>query len=136
MRRFPAGVVAVALLVACGGSDGPTNREEWLDRHGATVNAVGMALDQTQAATKEGEPVAIRTSCESLRDSVQEAKETLPVPDDAADEALRKALDSMATGAADCVKAMGTGDARLLERSITKLREARLQLDTAYAELD
>ena len=108
----------------------------WKSVHGAKVVAVGTALDRTQDATKQGEPVGIRSSCETLRDAVTEAKTTPAVPDAAAESALRKALDSTATGVSDCVRAMATGDARLLEKSISELRQARLDLDTANARLN
>jgi hypothetical protein len=137
---FVAAVAAVSLLAAaCGGGDSedkaPETKAEWQRRNGPVVQDLGAALDRVQAATKEGEPVGIRTNCEGLRDSLQEARGTLPVPDAAADAALRRALDQTATGAGTCLRAMATGDARVLERSITELREARLQLDTANTRL-
>lgn len=140
MRRWPAVAVALAAtcLTACGGGGGNTSVEtkaEWQRRHGPAIEGVGAALDGVQAATKEGEPVAIRTNCEALRDSVNEARATLPVPDAAADAAVRKAIDATTTGVTDCLRAMAAGDARQLERSITELKDARLQLDTANAAL-
>jgi hypothetical protein len=128
-------LVAV-VLAACGDSDeARATKAEWERRHGAAVGEVGRALDRVQAATKEGEPVGIRTNCEALRESVQEARAALPVPDAAADAALRQALDTMSTGVSDCLRAMASGDARQLERSIVELRDARLHLDTAQAAL-
>jgi hypothetical protein len=104
-------------------------------QYGPKVTSVGSALDGTQAATMAGEPVAIRSSCESLRDAVQDAKATPRVPDAKAESALRAALDAITTGVSDCVQAMASGEARRLERSITELKAARLQLDTANAAL-
>jgi hypothetical protein len=99
-------LVAV-VLAACGDSDAArATKAEWERRHGAAVGEVGRALDRVQAATKEGEPVGIRTNCEALRESVQEARAALPVPDAAADAALRQALDTMSTGVSDCLRAM------------------------------
>lgn len=96
---------------------------------------MGTALDRVQASTREGEPTAIRANCEGLRDSVEEARSALPVPDAEADAARRRALDELTTGVTDCVRAMTSGDVRQLERSITQLRAARLELDTANARL-
>jgi hypothetical protein len=62
---------------------------------------------------------------------VQEAGSALPVPDPASDASLRRALDSTATAVSDCVRAIAAGDARLLEKSIAELREARAGLDEA-----
>jgi hypothetical protein len=137
MRRLGGAAAALVVLAACGGGDGraPETKAAWRDEHGAVVEDLGAALDRTQAATKDGEPTAIRANCEGLRDSVEEARGTPPVPDQAAEAALQKAVDALGTGAADCVRAMTSGDTRLLERSITELREARLQLDTANAAL-
>lgn len=123
-------------LAACGGGDeAPQTKAEWQRRHGAVVHDLGTALDRVQASTKEGEPAAIRTNCRALRDSVQEVRATLPVPDAAADSALRQALDMLSSGVTDCLRAMAGGDARQLERSIVELRDARLHLDTANAAL-
>jgi hypothetical protein len=140
-RRWAVAVPAVAgaavLLAACGGGgdEAPATKAEWQRRHGGVVRDLGAALDRVQAATKDGEPVAIRANCEALRDSVQEARATLPVPDAASDSGLRQALDTLTTGVTDCLRAMAAGDARQLERSIVELRDARLQLDTANAAL-
>lgn len=135
MRRWAA-VVALVGLVACGGSGGKSGSlVDWKQRHGAAIVGLGASLDRVAAATKEGEPIGIRTSCAALRESVNEAKDTLPVPDAKADAALRSAIESVSAGVTDCLGAMATGDARQLERSITQLREARLKLDGANAAL-
>ena len=118
-----------------GGTGAPATKAAWQAEYGVVVAAVDTALDRTQAATKDGEPVGIRTSCEGLRDSAAEAKETPPVPDEAAEKALRAALDGVAQGAADCLRSISQGDARLLEKSIAEVREARLLMDTANAKL-
>lgn len=134
--RWVSAAAILVLLSACGGGSGkPATKAAWERRHGATVRSVNAALANVQAATHDGEPVAIRTNCEALRDSLKEARTTLPVPDKAANTALRKALDGMDAGVADCLGAMAKGDARQLERSITELHDARVQLDTANAEL-
>ena len=142
MGRARAGAVALAVLVACGGSGGsggsggkPATLPGWNARHGGAVAELGTALDKTAEATKEGEPVGIRTSCAALRESVTEAKATLPVPDAKADAALRSALDAIAAGVTDCLGAMAVGDARQLERAISQLRDGRLKLDGANAAL-
>ena len=137
-RPAATGVAAIVLVLlsACGGGDSkPATKAEWERRHGATVRNVNAALAQVQAATHDGEPVAIRTNCEALRDSLNEARATLPVPDKTADTAFRRALDGMTAGVNDCLRAVGAGDARQLERSISELHDARVQLDTANAEL-
>ena len=131
---------AVAMIVgACGdgggSGDAPATVAAWKAEYGVTLAAVDTALDRTQAATKAGEPIGIRTSCEGLRDTVAEAQDAPAVPDAAADQSLRAALDSMGKGAADCLRAMAQGDTPLLERSITEVREARLAFDTAKAKL-
>ena len=131
-----AAVVLVLVLAAgCGEGDGSLTAAEWQDRHGPAVDEVGAAIDRVQASTKEGEPTAIRANCEALRDTVLEAQDTPPVPDAGTDRQLRAALEAVAMGTGDCVRAMTSGDARLLERSIVELREAQLQLDTAKAAL-
>ena len=130
-----AAAIVLVLLAACGGDGKPATKAEWERRHGATVRNVNAALAQVQAATHDGEPVAIRTNCEALRDTLREARATLPVPDKAADTALRKALDGMDAGVGDCLRAMAAGDARQLERSISELHDARVQLDSANAAL-
>jgi len=137
MRRALA-VAALVACMACGGGDGggkPATLADWNARHGAAVADLGTALDKVADATKQGEPVAIRTSCTALRESVIEVRATLPVPDVHADGELRAALDAMTAGTQDCVEAMAKGDARQLERSISELRDARIKLDTANAAL-
>ena len=142
MRRVAAIAVVVA-LAACGSGSGggggsdaaPASKAAWMDEYGVVVTAVETAVDRTQAATRAGEPLGIRTACEGLRDSVAEAREAPAVPDAAADESLRGALDQVGAAAADCVRAMTQGDTRLLERSIVEIREARLVFDTAKSKL-
>ncbi|MGH9225412.1 MAG: hypothetical protein ACRD2W_16880 [Acidimicrobiales bacterium] len=48
---------------------------------------------------------------------------------------MRRALDGLAKGAADCLRSTSQGDTPLLERSIVEVREARLAFDTAKAKL-
>ncbi len=134
--RAAAALLAALLAVSCGGGDdGSTTVAGWQAEHGNLVDEVGEAIERVQASTKEGEPTAIRANCEALRDAVEEAEETPPVPDAEAEGKLRAALDGVEAGAASCVRAMTSGDARLLERSIVELREAQLELDTARAAL-
>jgi len=138
-------LAALAALAACGGGSGgaggggsgrrPATLADWNARHGAAVAGLGAALDKVADATKAGEPVGIRTSCAALRESVTEAKATLPVPDAKADADLRSALDAITGGVTDCLGAMAVGDARQLERAISQLRDGRLKLDTANAAL-
>jgi hypothetical protein len=118
-----------------GGGDGPTTVAGWQEEHGPLVDEVNLAVERVQASTKEGEPTAIRANCEALRDTVTEAEEAPPVPDPGVEGKLRAALEGVEAGAGDCVRAMTSGDARLLERSIVELREAQLELDTARASL-
>lgn len=138
VRRLAAVPVAavLAVLAACGGGNPkPTTKAAWERRHGATVRDVNAALARVQAATHDGEPGAIRTTCAALRDELQGARATLPVPDKATDAAFRRALDGMSLGVSDCLQAIAAGDARQLERSIDELHDARVQLDTANADL-
>lgn len=124
------------VLSACGGGGGkPQTTAEWERRHAAALRDLNASLARVQAATHDGEPTAIRTNCEALRDSLKEARATLPVPDKAADAGLRKAIDGMDAGVGDCLRATAAGDARQLERSITELHDARVQLDSANAAL-
>ena len=140
MIRRLAGVALLVVSVACGGDGrggggGAGTLAAWKARHAPAVADAGAALDNVAAATKNGEPVAIRTACAALRESLNEAKKTLPVPDGKADADLRAAFDAMEGGVTDCLGAMAVGDARQLERSISQLRDARLKLDTANAAL-
>ena len=136
-RGLAAGVMLMLAAAACGGDGGgePETKEAWQERHGDLVVEVSTNLDRVQASTKEGEPTAIRANCEALRNAVLEAREAPPVPDAEAEGKLRAALEGVGTGANDCVRAMTSGDVRLLERSIGELRDAQLQLDTATAAL-
>ncbi len=133
MRRWAA-AFAVA-LAACGGGAKSGSLADWKLRYGAVVVDLGAALDRVAAATKEGEPTGIRTSCAALRESVNEAQHARPVPDEKAQASWRSALDAITAGVTDCLGAMARGDARQLERSITQLRDARLKLDSATAAL-
>jgi hypothetical protein len=122
-------------VIAAGCGGGPTTVAGWQEEHGPLVDEVNLAVERVQASTKEGEPTAIRANCEALRDTVTEAEEAPPVPDPGVEGKLRAALEGVEAGAGDCVRAMTSGDARLLERSIVELREAQLELDTARAFL-
>lgn len=138
MKPGQAVAIATAALVlgACGGGgSGAATTAAWNQRHGAAVGDVGAALDHVSVATKGGDPIQIRTSCSALQESLAPVRAALPVPDQKADAALRTALDRTDTGATDCLRAIGSGDARLLERAISELADARLQLDTANAAL-
>ena len=132
-------VLALAAASACGGGegdDGPAQtKAEWESRYHQAIEDVAAGLDAARAALSDGEPVGIRTSCGALRDSEAEARRALPVPDGAADAALRQALTAVATGTADCLQAVASSDARRLERSIAELRDARGEMDRATQAL-
>ncbi|MGH9281088.1 MAG: hypothetical protein ACRD12_23760 [Acidimicrobiales bacterium] len=123
MRAAPLVLVGL-LLGACGGGG---SRPEPAPADSAAE--VSVAIERVQASTKDGEPTAIRADCEGLRDTVEEARAS------AVDPGLQKPFDSLAAAARDCVRATTSGDTRLLERSITALRAAEMELDTAKAKL-
>ena len=72
-------------------------------------------------------------SCTALRDSLNEARKGLPVPDQKSNTALRNALDLIGLGTEDCFEGARGPNIPQLEKSFSELREGDTLLDTGPA---
>ena len=127
----------MAALGGCRGDSGATGRTEWESEHGDALAALSTDLDAARADLSRGDRALVLSSCNQLRTAVDETREGLPVPDPAADGALRKALDRLSSGADGCVNGARAGaDAGTIEKSIDELRDGRAALDEANAAID
>ncbi len=128
--------LAVGLGGCGGGGSDASSKEGWESRHGDALAALSTDLDAARDDLSRGDRALILSSCNQLQSTVAETRQGLPVPDQAADGALRKALDQLATGAEDCVAgARQASDARAVEKAIAELREGRAALDEARAAI-
>ncbi len=137
MRRAVA-AVATAVLVACGGrsTEAQPSKAAWITRHGDAVAGVNRDLEAARTTLSSLQRPDILGSCNQLRDSLGEARKALPVPDPAADTALRRALDAVAAGAEDCIQGARGPNIPQLERSFGELREAHTLMDVANRSIE
>lgn len=137
MRAAPALLAAsAALAVALSGCRGssaaaPPAKAAWTARHGAAVAALNTDLDTARTTLSSLQRPDILGNCTQLRDSLVEARKALPVPDAAADAALRAGLDAVAGGTDDCIQGARGPDIPRLEKSFSELREAHTLMDVA-----
>lgn len=75
-------------------------------------------------------------TCTQLRDSLGEARKSLPVPDPPSDRALRVTFDAVAAGTTDCIEGARGPDIPRLEKSFGELREARTLMEVATRTID
>jgi len=120
---------------ACGGGGSggtPTDKAGWDKRNGATIAAVNTDVDAANAALAKGDRPAILSSCNQLQADVADARKGLPVPDAAADSALRAALDAMTGAVPTCLNGgRVANEARVVEQAQREMKTARAKMDDA-----
>lgn len=133
-RFWPAVGLVIALTAACGGggSGSTTTKAGWTKKHGPIVSTTSIDLDVANQALDAGQRPDVLAACNQLNDDVPQARKALPVPDPAADGALRTALDTIAGGVADCLEAARVGNqATLTEKAQAEIKDARVKMDDA-----
>ncbi len=138
LARALAATAAAAVLVACGGGSAgrESSKAAWLSTHGDALATLNTDLDVARSTLSSLLRPDILGSCNQLRDSLGEARRGLPVPDAAADAALRTALDVVAVGTEDCIQGARGPNIPQLEKSFRELREAHALLDAANRTIE
>jgi hypothetical protein len=137
MRGVGALVAATVLttLAACGGggssSTAATSKATWTAKHGPAIAALNHDLQTAQDTLSSLQRPDILGNCNQLRDSLNEARKGLPVPDPTADTALRNGLDAVAVGTYDCIQGARGPVIPQLEKSFGELREAHTLMEVA-----
>jgi hypothetical protein len=134
----PVAGIAALVLAGCGGGSaaGAMSKREWTAQHGAALANLNADLDTARATLSSLQRPDILGSCNQLRDSLAEARKSLPVPDPAADTALRNGLDAVAAGTEDCIQGARGPDIPQLEKSFGELREAHTLMDVANRAIE
>ena len=129
--------LALLLPAACGGDSGSaTSKAGWMKAHGPALDALETELDAARATLSSLQRPNILGSCTALRDSLEEARKGLPVPDQKSNAALRSAFDLIALGTEDCFEGARGPNIPQLERSFSELREGDTLLDLARRTID
>jgi hypothetical protein len=135
--RAVVGGLALLLLAACGdGSRTPASRAAWTKAHGPALDTLDADLQAARTTLSSLQRPDILGTCTALRDSLAEARKGVPVPDPAADEALRSALDAIGAGTEDCFQGARGPNIPQLEKSFSELREADTLLELARRRID
>ena len=139
-RSWPVLILLLVLPTACGGDSddggGAANKADWDKKHGATVNAVSLDVDQANGGLDRGDRPVILSSCIQLQEDLTDARKAVPVPDPAVDSALRAALDSVGTAVTTCIEGgRVASDASIVEKAQREMKDARAKLDTAQAAI-
>ena len=130
--------VAAAVLAGCGGdsSSAGSSKGAWTASHGEAIAALSADLEVARSTLSSLQRPEILGSCNQLRDSLGQARTSLPVPDPAADAALRTALDAIAVGTEDCIQGARGPNIPQLEGSFGELREAQKLMDVANRTIE
>ena len=144
MRTGRALVLGTALVLGvcgsggCGSesSAGAPSKAAWTAKHGEALATLDKDLDAARATLSSLQRPNILGSCTSLRDSMNEVRKGLPVPDPTVDSALRAGLDAIGVGVEDCVRGAQGPNIPQLERSFSELREAHTLMDVAHRTID
>ena len=128
--------VAAAVLAGCGGDSAGSSKGAWTARHGEAIAALSADLEVARSTLSSLQRPDILGSCNQLRDSLGQARTSLPVPDPAADAALRTALDAIAVSTEDCIQGARGPNIPQLERSFGELREAQKLMDVANRTIE
>jgi len=124
-------------MMACGGDSSPQSaKAAWTSKHGEALARLTTELETARATLSSLQRPDILGTCTLLRDSLDESRKGLPVPDGRSDTALRAALDSVAIGTTDCIEGARGPDIPRLEKSFRELREARTLMEVATRTID
>jgi hypothetical protein len=125
------------VLAGCGGGSTPaTTKAAWEAKHGEAMTALNADLETARTTLSSLQRPDILGNCTQLRDSLNEARKGLPVPDPTADAALRAGLDAVGVGTEDCIRGAQGPNIPQLEKSFSELREAHTLMDVANRTLD
>jgi hypothetical protein len=124
---------AATVLAACGGASEPVplSKAAWTARYAEAIETVNADLEVARATLSSLQRPDILGDCNSLRDSLGEARKALPVPDATSDAALRAGLDQIALGVEDCIQGARGPNIPQLEKSFGELRQARALMEVA-----
>lgn len=138
MRGIRSAVCAAGfvVLVACGGGSGEASKASWTAKHGRALDALEGDLQRARSTLSSLQRPDILGTCGSLRDSLAEVRQGLPVPDQKSNAALRSALDMITLGTDDCFEGARGPNIPQLERSFSELREGTTLLDLARRTID
>jgi hypothetical protein len=137
VRPLVAAVGVAAALAGCAGASVTESpKAAWTAKHGPAMAALNADLQTARTTLSSLQRSDILGNCTQLRDSLNEARKGLPVPDPTSDGNLRTALDAVAVGTEDCVAGARGPDIPQLERSFRELREASTLMDVANRSLD
>jgi hypothetical protein len=129
--------LALLLLTACGGDSGAaTSKAGWTKAHGPALDTLETELDAARATQSSLQRPNILGTSTALRDSLEEVRKGLPVPDQKSNTALRNALDLIALGTEDCFEGARGPNIPQLEKSFSELREGDTLLDLARRTID
>jgi hypothetical protein len=125
--------VAAVLFTGCGGGTATpaSPKAAWTAKHGTAMAALEADLQTAQDTLSSLQRPDILGNCNQLRDSLNEARKGIPVPEPTADTALRNALDAVGVGTEDCIQGARGPVIPQLEKSFSELREAHTLLQVA-----
>lgn len=135
------GAAAVGCLLALAGCSADAGESgsmaEWEERHRQRVANLDRELTEVDAALDEGDRDAILDTCNLLTDASTDVRDdALPLPDQAADEALRTALDDIDAAAERCLAGVRSGAAADVEAAMDLVEDAQKSFERARAALE
>ena len=137
MRRGWLAAAALVVLTGCGDDAAPASaKAAWTKKHGAAISVVNADLATARTTLSSLQRPDILGNCNQLRDSLGEARKSLPVPDATVDASLRAGLDAIEVGVEDCIQGARGPNIPQLERSFGELREAAKLMEVANLNID
>lgn len=137
-RAAVAVALAAVVLAACGGGDDggeATSKADWEEKNGSLVSAYSRDLSDAINNINQGAPGTVG-SCTQVQDDGKEVQEqAFPVPNQAVDAALKRAVDSGLKAAADCLRGARTTNAGAIEQAQRDFAVARTAMDEAEAAI-
>lgn len=134
-----AGIGIAVGLTACGGGGGKAkDKAGWQKDNSALVASYSRDLDDAINNINQGARDKTTGSCTQVSEDGKELrKDALPVPNAAADAALRKAVDTGIQAATDCLAGAREQNqgARTVETAQREFTDARKAMDDAEAAI-
>lgn len=134
-------VLATSLVLATGCTytthrAQPMTTEEWAEKYGREMTAVGDAFESISEAVDSYDTDALSDACLDMSRAIINLRDNEPIPDPEVEELWRLAIRKLGEAGRKCATAARTEDPELLDEASEDFRTGTGYLDEAMAALE